>query len=620
MNGNLNGKKKSGCFWKLLKFTFFTLTALAVAGYFLCWHVPAFKLTPERVGWTLPGGAEVPLTPDGKYVDHAKAFELTYPEFYTNPHKNGWRKVLLAVSPEYFREDYGYAGQTAKHKAQWEEIWQNYYRLLDISPDQIEGVMPTNIDDEIEKAVIRQVLKEAKAFAAVHPEWQKKPGDEFLENEERRPLAEKKLCPLSDFLDYLYGDSKEVFQAELEEYGELIVPCSLVELYPQAVRHQLQAGAWNAVDFPELAACLETQAPLWETVAEAVREEVYYPLYGTCDSLIMPDNTFSRAMARGLAARSAMRHGSGDIPGALADVQTLVVMGRKLQQTPVQYAYWIGTSIESVGWSVVMNNLGSGAYSRENLAFISSLMENGEVRRQWREFLPYLKWYVYESAQKLKLEVKTYEWSSELRKFYQLSETHVFLARLAAKMPVDANQTLDAAVAAFREAEAGNTDALKAEVKTFCEKRSKMPRWQWLLSMALTANRTHECVMEVKGMVASAPDYVRVNPYIHQRDALLRAGLACQLYRMDKGEFPETLEALVPEYLAAVPEDAYRPGEKIKYRVEENAVVIYASGYDEKDDGGLWSEDITMEQYERMKNVDEEMYFNKYDTILRLKK
>lgn len=63
----------------------------------------------------------------------------------------------------------------------------------------------------------------------------------------------------------------------------------------------------------------------------------------------------------------------------------------------------------------------------------------------------------------------------------------------------------------------------------------------------------------------------------------LRALLACERYRRKTGVYPETLAALVPEYLGAVPRDTYSGGELHYSRERE---LLWAEGENVRDDGG----------------------------------
>lgn len=78
------------------------------------------------------------------------------------------------------------------------------------------------------------------------------------------------------------------------------------------------------------------------------------------------------------------------------------------------------------------------------------------------------------------------------------------------------------------------------------------------------------------------------------RQAALEALLAAQAYRRDTGEFPESLDALVPEYLEAVPLDPCdRSGGRLRYRRDlPTTAVVWSVGIDGNDEGGVLDIDV----------------------------
>jgi hypothetical protein len=66
---------------------------------------------------------------------------------------------------------------------------------------------------------------------------------------------------------------------------------------------------------------------------------------------------------------------------------------------------------------------------------------------------------------------------------------------------------------------------------------------------------------------------------------MLSIDLALRAYRADRGEWPEKLEQLVPQYLNAIPLDPMS-GESYVYRAAEPEFVLYSVGSDGRDDGG----------------------------------
>ncbi len=68
---------------------------------------------------------------------------------------------------------------------------------------------------------------------------------------------------------------------------------------------------------------------------------------------------------------------------------------------------------------------------------------------------------------------------------------------------------------------------------------------------------------------------------------LARVASALERYRLAHGEFPESLDALAPQFIAQVPHDVIG-GQPLKYRREaDGQFVLYSIGWNETDDGGV---------------------------------
>ena len=76
--------------------------------------------------------------------------------------------------------------------------------------------------------------------------------------------------------------------------------------------------------------------------------------------------------------------------------------------------------------------------------------------------------------------------------------------------------------------------------------------------------------------------------FAHAQATAHLSRLACALerYRLANGQFPETLEALAPKFIAKVPHDVIN-GQPLKYRrTDDRQFVLYSVGWNETDDGG----------------------------------
>lgn len=67
---------------------------------------------------------------------------------------------------------------------------------------------------------------------------------------------------------------------------------------------------------------------------------------------------------------------------------------------------------------------------------------------------------------------------------------------------------------------------------------------------------------------------------------LARTAIALERYRLDHGEFPETLNAFVPNYLDAVPTDPFTESSPLRYLHHTDRVVVYSVERDRIDNQG----------------------------------
>jgi hypothetical protein len=64
--------------------------------------------------------------------------------------------------------------------------------------------------------------------------------------------------------------------------------------------------------------------------------------------------------------------------------------------------------------------------------------------------------------------------------------------------------------------------------------------------------------------------------------------VACALerYRMEHNVFPDTLEALTPQFISKIPNDLFNGGPLHYKKTDNDGYILYSIGWDEKDDGG----------------------------------
>ena len=75
--------------------------------------------------------------------------------------------------------------------------------------------------------------------------------------------------------------------------------------------------------------------------------------------------------------------------------------------------------------------------------------------------------------------------------------------------------------------------------------------------------------------------------YAQSSTDLARVAIALERYRLAHGEFPESLDALAPQFMEKVPHDIIN-GQPLHYRrTSDGQFVLYSVGWNETDDGGV---------------------------------
>lgn len=150
------------------------------------------------------------------------------------------------------------------------------------------------------------------------------------------------------------------------------------------------------------------------------------------------------------------------------------------------------------------------------------------------------------------------------------------LSKLLGDLNADQCRDLSLALSHFEQSR--ESYELKSGVQAHIDQHSD---WETRLNYLLT---------EWSGFEHYPQDYWGRRHIAEFRLLILNAAL--QTYFLEKGRPPETLDELMPDYLAQIPDDPLGEGQ-LKYRRNGDAFVIYSCGFDEDDDDGSVEEDLT---------------------------
>jgi hypothetical protein len=278
----------------------------------------------------------------------------------------------------------------------------------------------------------------------------------------------------------------------------------------------------------------------------------------------MPHVQEAREVARLLALDALQRAFDGDMDGAVRSCQAALNAGRSLGDEPS-----------------LMSQLSRAACTREALHALEQTLAQGEAPAPALEDLQRLL--AEEAEEPLELRAAR----SDRVMFYQCLEvmrSGRFNRAGYALAPSALGPTVD---------DVG--DRLKAKscqpayLRYFNEvvEISKLPTEHQQEQLA-ALREPRENLPKFLEALTRGGEWPKLAQTFHRGKAQLRcavAALAAERYRLAEGHWPESLDALVPRYLAAVPTDPF-DGQPLRLKRSEDGLVIYSVGADRKDDGG----------------------------------
>jgi len=129
-----------------------------------------------------------------------------------------------------------------------------------------------------------------------------------------------------------------------------------------------------------------------------------------------------------------------------------------------------------------------------------------------------------------------------------------------------------------------------AEAKAVCDRFSDRPLWRPLDG----SRRHHHHRAPLPGLSRELVSFARLPDTLGRDQARSSIGvtaMALERYGLAAGTFPETLQVLVPEYLAAVPEDPF-DRQPLRYQCKGQGYLVYSIGINGVDDGGVHGKTI----------------------------
>lgn len=355
---------------------------------------------------------------------------------------------------------------------------------------------------------------------------------------------------------------------------------------------------WSAKEYPIIAAWLKVnEKPLLVVAAAVKRPRYYMPLVSQSDpprvlDTLWPSFSTIKNVAKALAARAMLKFKAGDIEGAWADLMTARRLARLINQDPTLVGRLVGMSIEAIGCAGTNTMATSGKLSAgqamaflEDLKSLPPLSDVVEAIDREERFLM------------LDIVMMMYSGGDSA-----ISATPGVLKGTLVRSAIDWNEVLrvfnhwhDRFVEAHRKPTFSARKKATAAVDTDIQKLMNKTRGAGAIARIIIYKIAgHPMRKRFSRMIANLlmstlmPTFSRVSE-IHS-DVLMRMeisklAMALVVYKAEKGNYPDKLEALAPALLKTIPQDVFID-KPLKYERREAGYLLYSVGPNTKDDGG----------------------------------
>jgi hypothetical protein len=286
-------------------------------------------------------------------------------------------------------------------------------------------------------------------------------------------------------------------------------------------------------------------------------------------STLLPTIQDTRAVGHLLSYEAMLRAHDGDTPGALADCLAILNAGRSVGDEPMFIPHLVRIACNAQAVHSLERTLAQGQTAAKDLVHVQDMLED-------------------EAAQPLLLIAIRGERAGMDLLLAGLEHGDIPLSHVDPTLGERAGSGMDLQVERLRLVLPGAiTDdrATLLELMTASVEIARLPSEQQMPRF----RELQASLAEHRGLVRLLmPAEVHAAQAFQRNQAVLRcaaAALAVEGYRLKHGGWPQTLDALVPGWLKAVPVDPY-DGKPLRYRHAAEGVVVYSVGKDGKDDGG----------------------------------
>jgi len=341
---------------------------------------------------------------------------------------------------------------------------------------------------------------------------------------------------------------------------------------------------WKENEYPPFAAYLKRQDGSLDLVVQAVAAPKWWipavSTYGTLYWVLIPELNRMRSVANALCDRALLRAKQGDFDGFLSDVTAVKRLARRTAGWAM-VGHLVAWRIDYIANETILAAAGTGIFSGDQCAKLGNILDGLDpLPPLWESFDSGERWSVLDSTQciamgKIQSVVGDYVDDKSFRALKNIDTHSVDWDAVLSRI----NSGYDEIVSILK------TPSIRDEqiaTRTFEKKMSQMRADQRLHADLIKeagetkqdyTRRVADAIFPAWTLkVWRAEDQYRLAVTV---DQATRALVAAAEYHGDKGNWPDTLDVLIPAYLTQIPTDIFSTSGTDPVRYHKTGAGIY---------------------------------------------
>ena len=286
-------------------------------------------------------------------------------------------------------------------------------------------------------------------------------------------------------------------------------------------------------------------------------------------SPLLPDLATLKRCARVLSLRAVAELADGQSDQALEDIKLLLYLDNSIRNSPFLISQLVRIAMASIALQPVWEGLSEHKWSDEQLAALDSELSKMDFLAD------------YEFAMRG-------DRAFAIASFENQRRTRETVAYTGDRLVTNKLTLMPSAFFYRNELEFARLQQQWILPIVDTHSRTVSPAACRRLEADVAAESKHYSLYKVQALASVPAVAASAEKFAFIQWALDAARVACALerYRLAHGEYPDTLDALAPQFIAAVPHDNIN-GQPLHYRrTDDGKFVLYSVGWNEKDDGG----------------------------------